>query len=118
MASFLRSGKDDVEIGEVVFLDGAAGDELAVCGEEAGGEVFEEEREFEGVVDVEGGEDVEVVLDLIAADEQGLGFDDGVEGVDIGVGDGDLGTEVGVDVLVEKRRRRRETARAIRMGGR
>ena len=74
---------------------------------EGGGEVLEEEREVEGVVDVEGGEDVEVVLDLIAADEQGVGFEDGVGGVDGGVGGGDLGMDVWIDVLVDERRPRR-----------
>ena len=75
---------------------------MAVAGDESGGEVPKEERKLEGVVYVEGGEDVEIVLSLIAADEQGLGFDDGVGAVDIGMGCGDLGVDVWIDVLVDE----------------
>ena len=52
---------------------------------------------------MERGEDVEIVLGLIAADEQGLGFDDGVGAVDIGMGCADLGVDVWIDVLVEEK---------------
>ncbi len=59
-------------------------------GGEGGGEVFEEEREAEMVVDAEGGEDVEVVLCTVAADDDGVTFEDGVGRVDGGVGDGEF----------------------------
>ena len=51
---------------------------------------------------MEGRQDVEIVLNLVAAYQQGLAFDDGVEGVDVGVGGGDLGMDVWIDVLVDE----------------
>lgn len=68
----LDCGKGDVDVGDLVLFDGAGIEDLAVAGGEGGGEVFEEEREVELVVDTEGGEDVEVVLSLVVAHEGGL----------------------------------------------
>ena len=46
------------------------------------------------VVDAEGGEDVEVVLGVVVADDDGVAFEDGVGGVDGGVSDGEVGCPV------------------------
>src|ERR1700744_3625056 len=72
-------GEGGVDIFEVALLDGAGGDLLAFCGGEGGGEVFEEEREVEAVVDAEVGEDVEVVFGVLVADDDRVGFEDGVD---------------------------------------
>lgn len=90
----LEGGEGGVEVGEVVFFDGAGGDLFAVAGGESGGEVFEEEGQVEAVGDAEGGEDVEVILTLIVADEDGFAFEDGVGGVDGGVEDIEVGCSV------------------------
>ncbi len=83
-----------VDVGEVVFFDGAGGELLAVGGGEGAGEVFEEEWEAEVVVDAEGGKDVEVVLGVVVADDDSVAFEDGVGGVDRCVGDGEVGCPV------------------------
>jgi hypothetical protein len=83
-----EGGVDGVE---VALFGGASGDFLAIGGGEGGGEVLEEEGKAEVVVDVEGGEDVEVVLHLVVADEGVVGFEDGVGGNDDGSGDGEVG---------------------------
>ncbi len=61
----LEVGEGGVDVGEIVLFDGAGGDLFAVGGGEGGGEVLEEEREVEAVVDAEGGEDVEFVLGVL-----------------------------------------------------
>jgi len=86
-----EGGEGGEEIGEIIFFDGAGGDLFAVGGGEGGGEVLEEEREVEAVVDVEGGEDVEVVLGAVAVDDERVGFEDGVGGEDGGAGDVEVG---------------------------
>ncbi len=48
-----EGGEGGVEVGEVALFDGAGGDLFAVGGGEGGGEVLEEEREVEVVVDAE-----------------------------------------------------------------
>jgi hypothetical protein len=63
-----------VDVGEIVFFGGAGGELLAVGGGKGGGEVFEEEREVEVVVDAKCGEDVEVVLGTVVADNDGVAF--------------------------------------------
>jgi hypothetical protein len=80
-------GKGGVNGGEILFFDGAGGEDIALGGGEGGGEVLEKEREVEAVVDADGGEDVEVVLRLIVADESGVGLENGVGGKDEGAGD-------------------------------
>jgi len=90
----LEVGEGGVDGGEVVFFDGAGGDLLAVCGGEGGGEVLEEERQVQPVVDAEVGEDVELVLRLVVTDEGGIGLEDGVGGEDSGAGDGEVGGPV------------------------
>lgn len=87
----LESGEGGEEIGEIIFFDGAGGDLFAVGGGEGGGEVLEEEREMEAVVDVEGGEDVEVVLGAVAVDDERVGFEDGVGREDGGADDAEVG---------------------------
>ena len=91
-------GDEGFEFGEVgvdgvkVSLFGGAGGELlAIGGGEGGGEVLEEEGKVEAIVDVEGGEDVEVVLSLIVADDGTVGLEDGVGGDDDGASDGEIG---------------------------
>ena len=68
----LEAGEGGVDVLEVEFFDCAGGDLFAFCGGEGGGEVFEEEREVELVVDAESGEDVEIILGLVVAYEGGL----------------------------------------------
>jgi hypothetical protein len=87
-------GKAGVEVDEVVFFDGAGGEYFAIGGGEGGGEVFEEEGEAETIVDAEGGEDVESVLGVVVADDEGVSFEDRMGGVDGGVGDGEIGHRV------------------------
>jgi hypothetical protein len=89
-----EGGEGGVDVVEILLLDGAGGELFAFGGGEGGGEVFEEEGELEGVFDVEAGEDVEVVLGLVFADEDGVGLEDGVGGDDGGAGDGELGDSV------------------------
>ena len=56
-------------------------------------------RVVEVVVDADGGEDVEVVLGwVVGADELGVGLEDGVGGKDGGVGDGEVGDAVRVEM--------------------
>ena len=51
---------------------------------------------MEAVVDADGGEDIEVILDLILrADESGVGLEDSMGGQDRGVGDSEVGDAVG-----------------------
>jgi hypothetical protein len=85
---WLEAGEGGVDVVEVELFDGAGGDLLAFAGGEGGGEVLEEEREVEAVVDVEGGENVEGVFGALVGDDDGVGFEDGVGGVDGSAGDG------------------------------
>ncbi len=83
----LETGERGVDVFEVELFDSAGGDLFAFpCGE-GGGEVLEKEREMEAVVDTERGEDVESVLCMLVADHDGVGFEDGVGGIDGGAGD-------------------------------
>ena len=50
---------------------------------------------MEAVVDAESGEDVEVVFRALVGDDDGLGSEDGMGGVDGGVGDGEVGRVIG-----------------------
>ena len=50
---------------------------------------------MEPVVYAEVGEDVELILRLVVADEGGIGLEDGVGGKDGGAGDGEVGGMVG-----------------------
>ena len=90
-----EGGEGGVDGVEVALFGGAGGELLTVGGGEGGGEVLEEEGKVEVVVDAEGGEDVEVVLYLVVADEGGVGLEDGVGGKDDGAGDGEVGGLVG-----------------------
>ena len=65
----LERGEGGVDVRKVLLFGGAGGDLLVVGGGEGGGEVLEEEREMQAVVDAEGGEDVEIVLGFVAADD-------------------------------------------------
>ena len=84
-------GEGGVDVVEIALFDGAGGDLLAFGGGEGGGEVLEEEREAEAVVDAQGGEDVEVVFGVLVGDDDGLGLEDGVSGKDDGAGEGEVG---------------------------
>jgi hypothetical protein len=85
-----ESGKGRVDILELGLFDGAGGDLFALGGGEGGGEVLEEEREVEAVVDTEGGEDVESVLGVLVSDDDGVGFEDRMGGIDGGSDDGEV----------------------------
>ena len=113
---FADGGEAGVEVFKLRVLDGAGGGlEGAVGRDEGGGDVFEEEREAEAIGDADGDEGVEIVLCGIVADDDGIGFEDGVGGVDIDVGYGDVGVVRGVRRKRKKPvRQRRTTAR--RMG--
>lgn len=83
----LETRKRGVDVLEVEPFDSAGGDLFAFrCGE-GRGEVLEEEREMEAVVDTERGEDVESVFCVLVADHDGVRFEDGVGGIDGGAGD-------------------------------
>ena len=85
-------GEDSVEVGQVVFLEGGGGGVGAVRRGDGAGDVVERERLLEVVVDADGGEDVEVVLEgSLPADDLGVGVEDGVGGQDGEVGDGEVG---------------------------
>jgi hypothetical protein len=84
---FRESGVDVVEI---LLLDGAGCDLFAFgCGE-SGGEVLEEEREMEPVVDAKSGKDVEMIFGMLIGDDDGVGLEDSVGGIDGGAGDGEI----------------------------
>src|SRR5271156_517204 len=87
----LEPGEGGVDVVEVELFDGAGGDLFAFGAGEGGGEVLEEEWEAEAVVDAEGGEDVKSVFGVLVADDDGVGFEDGVGGIDDGAGDGEVG---------------------------
>ncbi len=85
------------------MLDGAGGrGESAVGGDEGGGDVFEEEREAEVVGDADGDEGVEIVLCGVSADDDGVGFEDGVGGEDIDASDAEIGGGMGGEVEEEE----------------
>jgi hypothetical protein len=86
----LESGKGRVDILEVGLFHGAGGDLFALGSSEGGGEVLEEEREVEAVVDAECSEHVESVLGVLVSDEDGVGFEDRVGWIDAGSGDGEV----------------------------
>ncbi len=89
---FSQSGKAGVEVLEIAVLDGAGARlDGAVGGDEGSGEVFEEERETELVGDAQGHEGVEIVLNLITVDDDRVGLEDGVGGIEVDVGDGGIG---------------------------
>ena len=88
--------EDSVEVGQVVFLDGGGGGVGAVGRGDGAGDVVERERDAEVVVDADGGEDVEVVLEgSLLADDLGVRLEDGVGGQDGDVGDGEVGGRCG-----------------------
>lgn len=90
-------GKGQVDVLEVLFLDRAGGELLAVASGEGGGEVFEVERKVHPIVDVKRDEDVEVVFGVLVGDDDGLGFEDDVGGNNDGAGDGQLWGSVGIE---------------------
>ena len=88
-------GEGGVDGVEVLLLNCAGGNFFAFGGGEGGGEVLEEEGDVESVVYAKGGEYVEVVFGALVGDNHGLGLEDGVRGVDSGVGDGDVSGVIG-----------------------
>ncbi len=46
---------------------------------------------MELVVDAKGGKDVELIFGVLVGDDDGVGFEDGVGGIDDGAGDGEIG---------------------------
>lgn len=82
---------EGAEEGRDVLLFGGVGMDLfAVGGDERGGEVFEEDRKVEAIFDAQRGEDVEIVLGAIAANEDCVRFKDGVGRVYRGLCDCDV----------------------------
>ena len=88
-------GETGVEVGDVGFFYGAGGDGFVVCGGQGGGEVLDEEWHVAAVFDVEVDEEVEGVVDGVAAYDERFGFEDDVGGVGGDVLDGDVGGGVG-----------------------
>jgi hypothetical protein len=91
----LEGGEGGVDVVEVEFFDCAGGDLFAFCGGEGAGEVLEEEREVQAVIDSQGGEDVEGVFGVLIGDHDGVGFEDSVGGVDGGADDGEVSGSAG-----------------------
>ena len=93
-----QGGEGAEEGGEIGLFNGVGGDREGAGvrgGDEGGVEVLEEEREAEVIGDAKGGEEVEVVLSLIAVEDHGVGLEDDVGGEEGGAGDGDVGGGVG-----------------------
>src|ERR1700692_2796570 len=67
----LEAGERGVDVVEVELFYCAGGDLFAFCGGEGGGEVLEEEREVEVVVDAQRGEDVEDVFSALVGNDDG-----------------------------------------------
>jgi hypothetical protein len=67
-----ETGEGRVDVFEIGLFDRAGGDLFAFSGGEGGGEVLEEEREVEAVVDAKSGEDVECVFNVLIADHDGV----------------------------------------------
>ena len=83
VGELFEGGKADEEVGEVGLFDGAGGkgEGAGVSGGDQGGvEVFEKEREPEVVGDAEGDEDVQVVLGVVAVEDDGVVLEDMWEG--------------------------------------
>ena len=88
-----------VEVGDVELLDGAGGDWLCggavgIRGGEGGGKVLDEERKTEAVLNSDSDDEVQVVLRRVLAYDDGIGLEDGMGGIDGGLGDGDIGDGV------------------------
>jgi hypothetical protein len=86
----LEAGEGGIDVLEVELFYGTCGDLFAFSGGESGGEVLEKEREVEAIVDAEGGKDVEGVFGVLVGDDDGVGFKDGVGGIDRGADDGEV----------------------------
>jgi hypothetical protein len=86
----LECRKRDIEVGEVLLFGSACGDLLTFGRGKGGCEVLEEEWEFEAVFDADDGEDVEFVLGLVSANDDGVGFVDSVGRIDGRAKDGDV----------------------------
>jgi hypothetical protein len=86
----LECRKRGIEVGEILFFGGAGGDLLTFGGGKGGCEVLEEEWEVEAVFDANDGEDVEFVLGLVSANDDGVGFVDSMGRIDGGAKDGDF----------------------------
>ena len=100
-----KGGEAGVEVVELGVLDGAGGGlERAVARDEGCGDVFEEERKTEAVGEANGDEEIEVILRGIVADDDGVGFEDGVGGIDVDAGDGEVGGGMGGEAKKEEAR--------------
>ncbi len=89
--SGLDGGEGGVDGGEIVLFDGGGGGGAVGAGE-GGGDVGEEERNAELVVDADGERGRRGLLrSLLLADELGACVEGGVGGQDRSVGDGDVG---------------------------
>jgi hypothetical protein len=82
-----EGGEGGVDVVEVELFNGAGGDLFAFAGGESGGEVLEEERKVEAIIDAKSGEDEEGVFGVLVGDDNGVGFEDGVGGIDGGTDD-------------------------------
>lgn len=86
----LERGEGGVDVGQVLHLGGAGSELLIVGGKQRGGEVLEEERKAQRVFDAQVGEDVEVIFRFVAADDERVGLEDRMRGIDGGVRDGEI----------------------------
>lgn len=86
-----ESGKAGVEVFELGVLDGAGGGlERSIAGDEGGGDVFEEERKAEAIGEADGDQEIEVILGRVVAHDDGVGLEDGMGGIEVDAGDGDV----------------------------
>ena len=76
-----------VGCGEVRLFRGAGGKNVAIGRREGRRKILDKERKIQAVGDPEGRGDIEVVLDFVAAYDEGAGLEDDVRGIDGGVGD-------------------------------
>ena len=90
----LQVRKSGVDVGKIALFDCAGGNLFAFGSGKGGGEILQEEREIEAVVDAQSREDIKVVLGVLVADDDGVGLKDGVNGIHGGMGDGKVGGSV------------------------
>lgn len=84
-----REGREEVR--EILLLDRAGFDLLAVSCLDRPSHVFDEQGQVEAILHVERRHDIQVVLRAISPDKDGVGLKDRMGGVYRGVSDSELG---------------------------